>query len=84
MEGLTRGEARAAGATDGITVNAVAPSLIETDMMSGQKQARQPHPTRPLRHRGGGGEGRDAAGRQCLHDRTDDRAERRDGVQLMA
>lgn len=37
MEGLTRGYA-ARLVKDGITVNAVAPSLIETDMMSGQKQ----------------------------------------------
>jgi 3-oxoacyl-[acyl-carrier protein] reductase len=37
MEGLTRGYA-ARLVTQGITVNAVAPSLIETDMMSGQPQ----------------------------------------------
>ncbi len=37
MEGLTRGYA-ARLVKDGITVNAVAPSLIETDMMSGQAQ----------------------------------------------
>lgn len=37
MEGLTRGYA-ARLVKDGITVNAVAPSLIETDMMSGQTQ----------------------------------------------
>ncbi|WBL78397.1 SDR family NAD(P)-dependent oxidoreductase [Bradyrhizobium xenonodulans] len=37
MEGLMRGYA-ARLVKDGITVNAVAPSLIETDMMSGQKQ----------------------------------------------
>lgn len=37
MEGLTRGYA-ARLVKDGITVNAVAPSLIETDMMSGQQQ----------------------------------------------
>jgi len=37
MEGLTRGYA-ARLVKDGITVNAVAPSLIETDMMSGQPQ----------------------------------------------
>src|SRR5581483_10804378 len=35
MEGLTRGYA-ARLVKDGITVNAVAPSLIETDMMKGQ------------------------------------------------
>ncbi|MBR1126350.1 SDR family NAD(P)-dependent oxidoreductase [Bradyrhizobium lablabi] len=37
MEGLTRGYA-ARLVKDGITVNAVAPSLIETDMMKGQTQ----------------------------------------------
>lgn len=37
IEGLTRGYA-ARLVKDGITANAVAPSLIETDMMSGQKQ----------------------------------------------
>jgi 3-oxoacyl-[acyl-carrier protein] reductase len=37
MEGLTRGYA-ARLVKEGITVNAVAPSLIETDMMKGQKQ----------------------------------------------
>lgn len=37
IEGLTRGYA-ARLVKDGITVNAVAPSLIETDMMSGQPQ----------------------------------------------
>jgi 3-oxoacyl-[acyl-carrier protein] reductase len=35
MEGLTRGYA-ARLVKDGITVNAVAPSLIETEMMKGQ------------------------------------------------
>src|SRR3982750_64723 len=37
MEGLTRGYA-ARLVKEGITVNAVAPSLIETDMMKGQSQ----------------------------------------------
>jgi 3-oxoacyl-[acyl-carrier protein] reductase len=37
MEGLTRGYA-ARLVKEGITVNAVAPSLIETDMMKGQQQ----------------------------------------------
>ncbi|MBR0840622.1 3-oxoacyl-ACP reductase FabG [Bradyrhizobium liaoningense] len=37
MEGLTRGYASRV-VKEGITVNAVAPSLIETDMMSGQPQ----------------------------------------------
>jgi 3-oxoacyl-[acyl-carrier protein] reductase len=39
MEGLTRGYA-ARLVKDGITVNAVAPSLIDTDMMSGSKEER--------------------------------------------
>ena len=37
MEGLTRGYA-ARLVKEGVTVNAVAPSLIETDMMKGQQQ----------------------------------------------
>jgi len=37
MEGLTRGYA-ARLVKDGITVNAVAPSLIETDMMRGRPE----------------------------------------------
>ena len=37
IEGMTRGYA-ARLVKDGITVNAVAPSLIETDMMKGQSQ----------------------------------------------
>src|SRR5438105_4025627 len=36
VEGLTRGYA-ARLVKDGITINAVAPSLIETDMMKGQE-----------------------------------------------
>lgn len=39
MEGLTRGYA-ARLVKDGITVNAVAPSLIDTEMMSGSKEER--------------------------------------------
>ena len=37
MEGLTRGYAARLAAT-GVTVNSVAPTLIETDMMAGQDQ----------------------------------------------
>ena len=46
MEGLTRGYA-ARLVKDGITVNAVAPSLIDTDMMRGRSltaQLRRSHP----------------------------------------
>ena len=48
LEGLTRGYA-ARLVKEGITVNAVAPSLIETDMMKGQEEARWPDTARPLR-----------------------------------
>ena len=51
IEGMTRSYA-ARLVKDGITVNAVAPSLIETDMMRAVA-SRQPHPAGPLRHRGG-------------------------------
>jgi len=47
IEGLTRGYA-ARLVKEGITVNAVAPSLIETDMMKGQEPG-QPDPIGSLR-----------------------------------
>ena len=51
LEGLTRGYA-ARLVKQGITVNAVAPSLIETDMVrSGVASSRRPHSARPFRHR---------------------------------
>ena len=49
MEGMTRGYA-ARLVKDGITVNAVAPSLIETDMVIGRGLLGGAHPARPLRH----------------------------------
>ena len=63
MEGMTRGYA-ARLVKDGITVNAVAPSLIETDMVSGRRILGGAHPARPLRHARGVRPGRDDAGRQ--------------------
>jgi 3-oxoacyl-[acyl-carrier protein] reductase len=78
VEGMTRGYA-ARLVKEGITVNAVAPSLIDTDMMKGQTIRRR---FRPLRHSGRSRPGCDYADRQSLHDRPDGRAERRHGVQL--
>jgi 3-oxoacyl-[acyl-carrier protein] reductase len=51
MEGLTRGYA-ARLVKDGITVNAVAPSLIETDMMSGRSDLARNIPLGRLGHPG--------------------------------
>src|SRR5215468_11722913 len=56
IEGLTRGYA-ARLVKDGITVNAVAPSLIETDMMKGQQELLADS-TRAFRHRRRGRAGR--------------------------
>ncbi|MGY3455266.1 NAD(P)-dependent dehydrogenase (short-subunit alcohol dehydrogenase family) [Bradyrhizobium sp. LM3.4] len=83
LEGLTRGYA-ARLVKEGVTVNAVAPSLIETDMMSGQPQLVSRIPLGRFGHGGRSSEGRDASGRQRLHDRADGRAQRRHGVQLGA
>ena len=63
MEGMTRGYA-ARLVKDGITVNAVAPSLIETDMVSRPGLVGGTHSARPLRHAGGVRAGRHDAGRQ--------------------
>src|SRR3979490_2065852 len=49
MEGLTRGYA-ARLVKEGITVNAVAPSLIETDMMRGRSDLARNIPLRRLGH----------------------------------
>ena len=82
MEGLTRGYA-ARLVKDGITVNAVAPSLIETDMMSGSKAERAARiPLGRLGSAGGSGAGRADGHRQRLHDRPDGAAERRPDLQL--
>jgi 3-oxoacyl-[acyl-carrier protein] reductase len=77
IEGLTRGYA-ARLVKEGITVNAVAPSLIETDMMEGQEQLVG---RIPLGRFGKADEVDDARG-QSLHDRPNRRHERRHGVQL--
>ena len=82
MEGMTRGYA-ARLVKDGITVNAVAPSLIETDMVSGRRLVAGAHPARPLRHAGGMRADRHDAGPQRLHDRPDGGAERRALLRLM-
>ena len=82
MEGLTRGYA-ARLVKDGITVNAVAPSLIETDMVRVRPRlVARAHSAGPVRHGRGVRAGRADGHRQCLHDRADDRAERRDVVHL--
>ena len=81
MEGLTRGYA-ARLVKEGITVNAVAPSLIETDMM------RVPDRTRRARFRSAdwasrrGRASRADGGRQRLHDRPDHHGQWRHGVHL--
>ena len=76
MEGMTRGYA-ARLVKDGITVNAVAPSLIQTDMVRRGRLVGVAHPARPLRQAGGVRAGRDDADRQRVHDRADGGAERR-------
>ena len=82
MEGLTRGYA-ARLVKDGITVNAVAPSLIDTDMMNARRdQYARAHSARPHGHpRGGGAGGADGA-RQRGHDRADRAAQRRHASHL--
>ena len=71
MEGLTRGYA-ARLVKDGITVNAVAPSLIETDMLTGwADDAAKRIPHGPARRAGGSRPGRAAGAGQRLHDRPD-------------
>ena len=76
MEGMTRGYA-ARLVKDGITVNAVAPSLIQTDMVGAVASSAVAHPARPLRHARGVRPGRHDADRQRVHDRPDRGAERR-------
>jgi NAD(P)-dependent dehydrogenase (short-subunit alcohol dehydrogenase family) len=81
VEGLTRGYA-ARAAKDGVTVNAVAPGPIDTEMAAPLKAGGvasrilwgAPGP-------GGRGSAGDGPGRrQRFHHRTDDRGERRSGV----
>ena len=82
LEGLTRGYA-ARLVNQGITVNAVAPSLIETDMVrSRHRGGADAYPARSVRHHRGSGGGRADADRQRLHDRPDRGAVRRHVVQL--
>ena len=81
MEGLTRGYA-ARLVKEGITVNAVAPSLIATDMMGGRTDLAAQHPARPHGPGRGGGASRRDGARQRLHDRTDHRPQWRHGVHL--
>ena len=81
MEGLTRGYA-ARLVKEGITVNAVAPSLIDTDMMNAR---RDQYVSRiPLGRMGsrGGRAGGAADDRQRIHDRSDDPAQRWDEFHL--
>ena len=81
VEGLTRGYA-ARLVKEGITVNAVAPSLIDTDMMKGQDNLVSRIPLGRFGTAEEVAQARDHADRQSLHDRPDGRAERRHGVQL--
>ena len=81
MEGLTRGYA-ARLVKEGITVNAVAPSLIETDMMSGRTDLAR---NIPLGRMGQADEVAQAVAMVLgneLHDRTDHRPQWRHGVHL--
>ena len=84
MEGMTRGYA-ARLVKDGITVNAVAPSLIETDMVK-QGLASSPRASRSAAsaRREECAQIVHDAGRQRLHDRPDGGAERRHVVPLIS
>jgi NAD(P)-dependent dehydrogenase (short-subunit alcohol dehydrogenase family) len=70
---------RAASVKEGITVNNVAPSLIETDMMRGRTDLAR---NIPLGRMGQPEEcaGRRDGARQRLHDRTDHHPQWRHGV----
>ena len=81
MEGLTRGYA-ARLVKEGITVNAVAPSLIETDMMRRPDRSGAQHPARPHGPGRRSGASRRDGARQQLHDRTDHRPQWRHGLHL--
>ena len=81
MEGLTRGYA-ARLVKEGITVNAVAPSLIATDMMGGRTDLAR---NIPLGRMGQADEVAQAVAMVLgneLHDRTDHRPQWRHGVHL--
>ncbi len=82
MEGLTRGYA-ARVVKDGVTVNAVAPSLIATEMIKPHRLDNLPaHPGRPPGHGRRDRERRADGGRQRLHDRPDRGRQRRPAFQL--
>lgn len=82
MEGMTRGYA-ARLVKQGITVNAIAPSLIETDMIRSGLASSPRIQARPFRHARGGRPHRHDVDRQRLHDRTDGGPVRRHVVQLI-
>ena len=81
MEGLTRGYA-ARLVKEGITVNAVAPSLIATDMMGGRTDLARNIPLGRMGQADGSGASRRDGARQQLHDRTDHRPQWRHGLHL--
>ena len=82
MEGLTRGYA-ARLVKEGITVNAVAPSLIETDMMRGRTDLARNIPLGRMGRAGRSGASRRHGNRQRLHDRANHCPQWRHGVHLM-
>ncbi len=81
MEGLTRGYA-ARLVKEGITVNAVAPSLIATDMLANASEAAAKVPLGRLGLPRGGGAGGADGDRQPLHHRPDRAGERRDAFHV--
>ena len=83
LEGLTRGYA-ARVAQDGVTVNAIAPGTDrhrDGRAAQGRAASSRAFPWAAWASRRGGA-GDNAGRRQRLHDRTDDRGERRPGVSL--
>ena len=77
IQGLTHSYATLL-AKEGITVNAIAPALIETEMIPDNPHARpDSDPGGPVRHRGRGGRRGGHAGHQRLHHRPDDQRQRR-------
>ena len=76
MLGMTRYYARHL-AREGITVNAIAPALIETEMVTSNPNASpEPDPDRPVRRRRRSRIGRRHARRQRLHHRPDHQCQR--------
>ena len=77
IHGLTHSYA-ALLAKEGITVNAIAPALIETEMMRDNPRATaRPDPRGQVRHGGRGGRRGGHAGHERLHHRPDDQRQRR-------